>query len=131
AAAPAAQAVAALAGAPLPPAAAPAGDGAGVFAKDLMVTVFVPVGRKTVDSVVPYAAVVFDAHGGAWVYLDRTADKAGEHRYERRRVDLGPTVGGGVVVRPPLREGERVVSAGAALLFSREFHKTPVKAPSK
>src|SRR5205807_3582505 len=103
----------------------------GLFAKDQMVSVYVPLGRQTRESVVPYGAVVFDAHGGSWIYLDRTASKDGEHRYERRRVDLGPTVGDGVVViRPALSDADRVVTAGAGLLFSREFHKTPVKLPA-
>jgi RND family efflux transporter MFP subunit len=99
----------------------------GLFAKDLMVTVFVPLGRESVESVVPYAAVVFDVHGSAWVYLDRGADQAGTHKYERRRVDLGASVRDGVVIHPAAQAGDRVVTAGAALLFSREFHKPPVK----
>jgi multidrug efflux pump subunit AcrA (membrane-fusion protein) len=102
------------------------------FAKDQMVTVFVPLGRKRDESVVPYDAVVFDAHGGAWVYIDRTLIKEDKvHRYERRRVELGPNVKGGVVLRPAAQPGERVVVSGAALLFSREFHKTPVHPAGK
>jgi multidrug efflux pump subunit AcrA (membrane-fusion protein) len=103
------------------------------FAKDQMVTVFVPLGKERVESVVPYSAVVFDAFGGSWIYLDRGADKS-RHKFERRRVDLGATVAikgkdgkamDRVVIRPSGREGERVVTSGAALLFSREFHNTP------
>lgn len=100
-----------------------------VLAKDQMVTVLVPVGRQRLESVVPYSAIIYDAHGGAWLYVDRT-EKPNVQRYERRRVELGAGVDGGVVVRagqePALRADERVVTEGAALLFSREFHKTPV-----
>ncbi len=101
------------------------------LARDQLVTVFVPAGGSREESVVPYAAVVFDAHGGSWVYLDLTADEAPQHVYERRRVELGPPVGDDVVVRPPLSGGERVVTAGAAALFSREFHKPPGPRPEK
>ncbi|HMF18931.1 MAG TPA: efflux RND transporter periplasmic adaptor subunit, partial [Gemmataceae bacterium] len=63
------------------------------FAKDQMVTVFVPLGKERVESVVPYSAVVFDAFGGSWIYLDRGADKGGhKFHFERRRVELGATV---------------------------------------
>jgi multidrug efflux pump subunit AcrA (membrane-fusion protein) len=109
------------------PAAAPGRKPARTFfAKDQMVTVFVPLGKQSKESVVPYSAVVYDSHGGAWIYLDRTPEKASKRQYERRRVEVGPTVEGGVVVRPTAAAGDRVVTAGAALLFSREFHSTPV-----
>ena len=103
------------------------------FAKDQMVTAFVPLGKKRVESVVPYSAVVFDAFGGSWIYLDLSTEKD-RHRFERRRVDLGATVTikekdskavDRVVIRPAARAGERVVVSGTALLFSREFHNTP------
>jgi RND family efflux transporter MFP subunit len=105
-----------------------------VFAKDQMVTVLVPVGRQRKESVVPYEAIIYDAHGGAWLYVDHTKDPE-VRRYERRRVELGAGVDGGIVVRsaqgPALRADERVVTEGAALLFSREFHKTPVHPAGK
>jgi multidrug efflux pump subunit AcrA (membrane-fusion protein) len=98
-----------------------------LFAKDQMVTAFVPLGKETEQTVVPYAALIFDAYGGTWIYLDQTPEKATELVFERRRVELGPTVENGVVVRPAFKGHERVVVAGAAALFSREFHKPPVK----
>jgi biotin carboxyl carrier protein len=97
------------------------------FAKDQLLTVFVPLGKLRTESVVPYSAVIFDSHGGAWIYLDRTPKQAAQHLYERRRVDLGPMVAGGVVIRPAARRDDRVVVSGAGLLFSREFHQTPAK----
>jgi cobalt-zinc-cadmium efflux system membrane fusion protein len=114
----------------------------GIFAKDLMIAVAVPLGepRPEKDLVVPYAAVVFDAYAGAWVYFDLTADGAKEHVYERRRVELGtriPLAAGayrdardGVVIRLEDKPAGRVVTAGAAALFSREFHKPPVAGSS-
>ncbi len=95
------------------------------FAKDQMLTVYVPLDQKRTESVVPYGAVVFDAFGGSWIYLDRTADK-GQPKYQRRRVKLGPLVEGGVVIWPTAATGDLVVTAHAADLFSREFHSPPV-----
>jgi multidrug efflux pump subunit AcrA (membrane-fusion protein) len=99
------------------------------LAKDQMVSVFVPLDTHRSDTVIPYDAVVFDAYGGTWIYIDHTPAKPVEHVFERRRVELGASVDGGVVVRPPLKAGDRVVVTGAAALFSREFHKPPVRSP--
>jgi multidrug efflux pump subunit AcrA (membrane-fusion protein) len=99
----------------------------GILAKDQMVTVSVPLGGRRTETVVPYSAVVFDAYAGAWIYLDRTTDKSPQCVYERRRVELGPRVNDRIVIRiVDDMAGERVVTAGAAALFSREFHKPPV-----
>jgi cobalt-zinc-cadmium efflux system membrane fusion protein len=98
-----------------------------VLARDQMVTVQVPLEQEHPESVVPYAAVVFDAYAGTWVYLDVTPANSDKRIYERRRVELGQVIGEDVVIRPPLKAGERVVTAGAAAIFSREFHKPPIK----
>jgi RND family efflux transporter MFP subunit len=98
----------------------------GLVAKDQMVTVLVPIGSEAQESVVPYSAVIFDAYGGTWIYLDRGADPKGVHTYERRYVLLGAALGNDVVVRPTLRAGDRVVVEGAGVLFSREFFKPPL-----
>jgi multidrug efflux pump subunit AcrA (membrane-fusion protein) len=101
------------------------------FAKDQMVTVYVPLGHKRVETVVPYSAFVFDAFGGAWIYLESTDAKAKTHRFERRRVEMGPVIGGEFVIRPGLTASDRVVVTGAGFLFSREFHSPPVGAGHK
>jgi cobalt-zinc-cadmium efflux system membrane fusion protein len=102
------------------------------LAKDQMVTVQLPLGRLRESTVVPYSAVIFDAYAGTWIYLDKTPPGSAIHTYERRRVQLGPSVEGGVVVRPLCQPGEQVVARGAAALFSREFHYPPVaKAATK
>jgi RND family efflux transporter MFP subunit len=97
------------------------------FVKDQMLTVHVPIGKKQPATVLPYAAVVFDAQGSAWIYLERTTDQDKQHRFERRRIDLGAPADQGLIVRSGLTQGERVVIRGAAELFSSEFHKTPVR----
>jgi len=101
-------------------------NGAGNFVKDQMVSVHMPAGKKQPALVVPYAAVVFDTHANGWLYLDRTAESDKLHRFVRQRVQLGAPVDDGLIVRAELADGARVVTAGAAVLFSREFHKTPV-----
>lgn len=97
------------------------------WAKDQMLRVEIPIGQSRNELVLPYSAIVFDAHGGTWVYTDETPAKAAEHTYERRRVELGPSLGDRVVVRGNCAEGKLVVVNGAAALFSREFHFPPVK----
>ena len=65
--------------------------------------------------VVPAAAVVYDMHGGGWVY-ERVADRG----YTRRRVVVRYVAGADAVlaVGPPV--GTPVVTAGAAELFGTE-----------
>jgi RND family efflux transporter MFP subunit len=106
----------------------PKGAKHGHFARDLMVTALVPVSTGQPETAVPYAAIVYDAHGGAWVYVDRGKAKSGKQQYERRGVNVGARVHGTdlVVVRPSLTAGEAVVTSGAGILFSREFYKPPV-----
>jgi membrane fusion protein, heavy metal efflux system len=103
----------------------------GRFVKDQMLTAYVPIDKKEKATIVPYAAVVFDAYGHAWVYLERTADKDAKHLFERRRIELASAGDGGLIIRPPLAVGDRVVVNGAAVLFSREFFKAPVHIPGE
>jgi hypothetical protein len=104
----------------------------GLAARDQMVQVGIPVDGKQKESMVSYAAVVYDAHGGAWIYIDRTTDEGKGRLYERRRVELGPMAGDEVAVRmvgssgtiePACKADDRVVVTGAGVLFSREFYK--------
>jgi membrane fusion protein, heavy metal efflux system len=101
------------------------------LAKDQMVLVSVPIGSRSQQPVVPYSAVIFDAYGGTWVYVDRTkAADAGSCDYERVRVELGVPIGTDVAVHGALKANDPVVSEGAAALFSREFHRPPVTPPA-
>ncbi len=73
--------------------------------------------RESAEAVtVPAAAVVYDAAGGAWVYISR-----GDRRYARRRVETGAVSAGRVEVRRGLAAGDPVVEAGASELFGAEF----------
>ncbi len=66
--------------------------------------------------VVPHSAVLHDAHGGTWVYVQVAAG-----RYQRRRIEVRNVAGGhAVLARGPAR-GTPVVAVGAAELFATEF----------
>jgi multidrug efflux pump subunit AcrA (membrane-fusion protein) len=64
---------------------------------------------------VAWSAVVFDIHGGAWVY-----EKTGERGYARRRVVVRYVVGDTAVLASGPPPGTPVVTAGAAELFGTE-----------
>ena len=73
--------------------------------------------RGTADGlVVPWSAVVFDMHGGAWVYV-RTAANV----FTRTRIELRHVVGHLAVLSRGPKAGAEVVSVGAAELFGTEF----------
>jgi RND family efflux transporter MFP subunit len=65
---------------------------------------------------VPFSAILYDIHGGTWVYV-KTAPQV----YSRRRVELHHVVDGlAVLTRGPAAETE-VVITGAAEIFGTEF----------
>jgi len=65
---------------------------------------------------VPWSAVLHDIYGGQWVY-----EQVDEHKYARRRVQVGWIDGGwAALVRGPA-VGTRVVTAGVAELAGTEF----------
>jgi hypothetical protein len=65
---------------------------------------------------VPWSAVVFDTHGGSWVY-----ESLGERRYSRRRVDIDHTASGKAYLRAGVAAGTKVVAEGTAELWGFEF----------
>ena len=64
---------------------------------------------------VPWEAIVYDIHGGAWVY-EKTADRT----YTRRRVVVRYVTDGTAVLASGPPAGTPVVTAGAAELFGTE-----------
>ncbi|HEY7514792.1 MAG TPA: HlyD family efflux transporter periplasmic adaptor subunit, partial [Vicinamibacteria bacterium] len=80
------------------------------------VEVTLPLRETKSARVVPWEAVVFDIHGGAWVYERREP-----HVFVRRRVDvLRVDEALAVIARGP-EEGTPVVTGGAAELFGAEL----------
>ena len=65
--------------------------------------------------VVPWSAVVFDIHGGAWVY-----ERTGERVYSRKRVVVRHVTGDTAVLDSGPATGTTIVTVGAAELFGTD-----------
>jgi RND family efflux transporter MFP subunit len=77
--------------------------------------VTVPLADARESLAVPWSALVFDIHGGTWLY-----EQSGPHRYTRRRAVVGYTVGDNAVLSSGPPAGTQVVIAGAQELFGAE-----------
>jgi multidrug efflux pump subunit AcrA (membrane-fusion protein) len=74
------------------------------------------IGADVARRVLPAAAVLHDAYGGAWVY-----ERSGEHVYRRRRIEVDHVRDGLAVLLMGPAAGTEVVTDGAAELFGTEF----------
>ena len=66
--------------------------------------------------VIPWSAVLYDVHGGTWVY-GQTAPQT----FVRRRVEVQFIVSGRAILAKGPPEGAKIVIQGAAELFGTEF----------
>jgi len=80
------------------------------------VDVALPMTGEEKSLVVPWAAVLFDVNGGAWVY-----ENSAPQTYVRRRIEVRHVSGGWAVLARGPAAGARVVTDGAAELFGTEF----------
>jgi len=80
------------------------------------VGVTLPLRGEARGLTIPSSAVLYDIHGGAWVYQQTAPQK-----YSRRRVEIARVAGGAALVARGLQTGAKVVTAGAAELFGTEF----------
>ncbi|MCX6607010.1 MAG: efflux RND transporter periplasmic adaptor subunit [Acidobacteria bacterium] len=81
------------------------------------VLVQLPVRQSTREFIqVPSAAVLFDIHGGAWVYEQKP-----DHRFLKRRIELDHSSGGIAFLRRGPEPRALVVTDGAAELWGTEF----------
>lgn len=80
------------------------------------VEVVLPLAGETESLVVPRAAILYDIHGIAWVYVN-----SGEHTFERHRVEVNFTTDELAVLSRGPETGTRVVVNGVAELFGTEF----------
>jgi RND family efflux transporter MFP subunit len=77
--------------------------------------VTIPLADAKQSLTVPWSALVFDIHGGTWLY-----EQVGPRRYTRRRVVVGYTVGTDAVLASGPSAGALVVTAGVQELFGAE-----------
>lgn len=77
--------------------------------------VTIPLANAAESLSVPWSALVFDIHGGTWLY-----EQVGTRRYLRRRVVVSHTVGNDAALLNGPPPGAKVVSIGAQELFGAE-----------
>ncbi|MBC7828849.1 MAG: efflux RND transporter periplasmic adaptor subunit [Chitinophagaceae bacterium] len=65
---------------------------------------------------IPYSAILYDIHGGTWVY-ENTEPRV----FIRRRVELQRVDGNMAVLQRGPKPGTKIVTAGAAEIFGTEF----------
>lgn len=78
--------------------------------------VTVPLSSRAQSLVVPFTAILYDIHGGAWVY-----QQMDEHVFARQRVSVEYVDGDTAVLASGPVAGSKVVTDGAAELFGTEF----------
>lgn len=80
------------------------------------VSVSVAMQGEAESLVVPRAAVIYDIHGGEWVY-----ENTGAQTFARRRIEVRFANETHVILVRGPKVGTKVVTAGAAELFGAEF----------
>jgi RND family efflux transporter MFP subunit len=80
------------------------------------VSVTLPYKGVQSSLVIPYTAILYDIHGGTWVY-ENTAPRV----FVRRRVELQRVDGTTAVLQRGPKPGTKIVTAGAAEIFGTEF----------
>lgn len=80
------------------------------------VSAILPLAGAERALVVPASAVLYDIHGGTWVY-----EALGNQSYVRRRVEVLRVERERAVLARGPAEGTRIVTVGAAELFGTEF----------
>ena len=78
--------------------------------------VTLPIHSSERSLVVPLKAVLYDIHGGAWVY-----EQLGERSYARHRIAVSYVDGEIAILARGPQPGAKVVTDGAAELFGTEF----------
>lgn len=91
-------------------------NGDGRFRPQQRVGVWIPDGDERRGLVIPWASVVYDVHGGAWVY-----EQIGPGRFVRRRVEVMAVEGDRALTSRGLKPGMSLVTTGTAELFGVEF----------
>jgi hypothetical protein len=79
------------------------------------VAVSLPLRDESESLTAPWSAIVFDIHGGTWVY-----ERTGETTFARRRVLVRYVTDDIAVLADGPSPGTKIVTAGAAELFGAE-----------
>jgi hypothetical protein len=80
------------------------------------VSVALPLQGEQESLTAPAAAILYDIHGGTWVY-----ENTASHTFTRRRVSVRQVQDGVAQLARGPSAGSKVVTAGAAELFGTEF----------
>ena len=80
------------------------------------VTAEIPLRGQEQSLVLPASVLIYDMHGGTWVY-----EKTAPHGFTRRRVQVRSMQGDQVAVDGSVRPGAEIVTAGVAELFGTEM----------
>ena len=81
----------------------------------------IPMTSVTEAKVVPAAAILYDIHGGTWVYVKSTSTAEGGTKFARSRVLLEWVEGDLAIISRGPAIGTLIVTDGAAELFGTEF----------
>jgi RND family efflux transporter MFP subunit len=87
-----------------------------IFRPGQKVSATIPLKQNQSVSVVPYSAILYDIHGGTWVY-----ENPQPLVFIRRRVELDYVDQNLAVLKRGPASGTKVVTVGAAELFGTEF----------
>lgn len=88
----------------------------GDFRPGQKVSVTLPYKGVQAALVIPYAAILYDIHGGTWVY-----ENTEPNVFVRRRVELQRVDGNMAILQRGPKPGTKIVTAGAAEIFGTEF----------
>lgn len=77
--------------------------------------VTIPLRDNRESMILPWSALVYDIHGGTWVY-----EQVGPFKYSRRRVVVAYSYGESAVLASGMTAGAKIVTAGAQELFGAE-----------
>jgi len=88
----------------------------GSFYPGERVSVILPIRTMAETMAIPYSAVIYDIHGGTWVY-QQTAPQI----FVRRRIEVAAVVDGNAVFAHGPAPGAKIVTSGVMELFGSEF----------
>jgi RND family efflux transporter MFP subunit len=88
----------------------------GQFRPGQKVSVTVPLKSKQASLVIPFSAIVYDIHGGTWVY-----EIASNNTFIRKRVEVAGVENGIAVIHRGPAAGTMIAIEGVAELFGTEF----------